>query len=271
MIPKIIHYCWFGHNPKSELILRCIESWKKFCPDYEIKEWNEDNYDFSRCQYAADAYKEKKWGFVPDFIRLKLIYEFGGIYLDTDVELIKNLDPLLNKPALVAFENNNSVNTGSVIMAEPGNTIIKAMYELYDTINFYHKDGSFNLTASPYYNTQVLSHFGLKPNNTEQILTEGKSEIFVYPAEYFCPKNFVTQELNITANTYSIHWYDASCFDDVMKTVWDYRRKVSQKIKNRKVIDFLVHLYSLKQRFKFYGPKETIKYYMKLLKRRIQQ
>lgn len=263
MIPKIIHYCWFGHNPKSELIERCIESWRKFCPDYEIKEWNEDNFDYTQCQYAADAYKEKKWGFVPDFIRLKLIYDYGGIYLDTDVELLKSLDALLEESAVMGFENKCYVNSGSIIMSEPGNTIIKSMYEMYYDVSFYNEDSSLNLVPSPKYNTEVLVKYGLQQNNTKQTVSDGVSQITVFPTEYFCPKDFESGQIAIFENTYSIHHYDGSWFDDFQISAWEYRRKIFKKYKNKKVCMFFVHLYCLKLRIKHYGILKTLEYYIK--------
>lgn len=266
MIPKIIHYCWFGHNPKSELILRCIESWKKFCPDYEIKEWNESNYDINKIPYISQAYREKKYAFVSDYARFDILYRYGGVYFDTDVEVIKSLDKILEKP-FAGVEHPGALNAGLGLASPAANPIYREILDDYEKRQFLKSDGTQDLTTV----VEIVSNIFRKYGLTEKSEIQNISGIMVYPAEYFSPKDFKTHRLNITENTYTIHWYDASWFDDVMKTVWDYRRKVSQKIKNRKVIDFLVHLYSLKQRFKFYGPKETIKYYMKLLKRRIQQ
>lgn len=112
-IPKIIHYCWFGHGEKSDLIKKCMESWKKYCPDWEIIEWNEDNFDVKFCPYAEMAYKEKRWGFLSDAARLKIIYEHGGVYLDTDVELINYLDELLVNDAWFGYGSATEINTGS--------------------------------------------------------------------------------------------------------------------------------------------------------------
>ena len=263
MIPNIIHYCWFGHNLKSELIEKCIESWRKFCPDYEIKEWNEDNFDYTQCQYAADAYKEKKWGFVSDYARLKIIYEFGGIYLDTDVELLKSLDSLLEDSAVMGFENERHVNSGLIIMAESHNSIIKSMYELYYTQSFYNKDGTLNMIACPKYNTEVLVRYGLQQNNTKQTVTDGVSQISVFPTEYFCPVDFESGDNSFTENTYTIHHYAGSWFDDFQISAWEYRRKICKKYKNKKVCMFFVHLYCLKLRIKHYVILKTLEHYIK--------
>lgn len=228
MIPKIIHYCWFGRNPKSELIEKCIDSWKRYCPDYEIREWNEDNFDYTQCQYAADAYKEKKWAFVPDFIRLKLIYDYGGIYLDTDVELLKSLDPLLNEKAVMGFESDQNVACGLVLMAEPGNTIIKSMYEMYYDISFYNDDSSLDLVPSPVYNTEKLIQFGLQQNNTKQTISDGISQVTVFPTEYFCGKNINTGIIVKRDCTYAIHHYAGSWGSPFEKKVGNIKWRMCQ-------------------------------------------
>lgn len=130
-IPKVIHYCWFGHNEKPEIVLKCMESWKKFCPDWEIIEWNEDNIDVNFCSYSARAYKQKRWGYVPDPIRMKIIYEHGGVYLDTDVELVNSLDELLDYSAWFGYGTDTQINTGSGFGAEKGNPLIKSVLEHY--------------------------------------------------------------------------------------------------------------------------------------------
>ena len=124
MIPKVIHYCWFGGNELPELAMKCIDSWKKFCPDYEIKQWNEKNYDLDSSRYIKEAYKNKKWAFVSDYARLDIIYNNGGIYLDTDVELIGKLDEFLDEKCFLAAEREEYVNTGLGFGAEKGNVVI---------------------------------------------------------------------------------------------------------------------------------------------------
>lgn len=133
-IPKIIHYCWFGHNEKPELVKRCIDSWKKYCPDYEIKEWNEDNIDVNFCPYSAKAYQQKRWGYVPDPLRMKIIYENGGIYMDTDVELVRNLDELLDYQAWFSYGTETQINTGSGFAAQKNNPFIKTIMTHYASL-----------------------------------------------------------------------------------------------------------------------------------------
>lgn len=186
----------------------CIESWKKFCPDYDIVEWNESNYDFSKCIYMKQAYDAKMWGFVPDYARLDIIYREGGIYLDTDVEVIRNLDELLLCRAFMGFENKASVAPGLGFGAESGNEIIKRMRDMYEGCSFYQSDHTFNLIASPVYATEVLKSYGLKTNGKRQCI----QDIDIFSAEYFAPLCYTDNRLKITPNTYSIHWYHASWY-----------------------------------------------------------
>ena len=136
MIPKVIHYFWFGEQPLTDLAKKCIDSWKKYCPDYEIKLWNEQNYDISKNQYMLQTYKSKKYGFTVDFARLDIIYTYGGIYLDTDVELLKSLDDILNDKCFMGFESNENVALGLGFGAEAGNEIIYSLMHVYDDLNF---------------------------------------------------------------------------------------------------------------------------------------
>lgn len=217
MIPKIIHYCWVGNAPKPKSVLYCIESWKKFCPDYEIREWNESNYDFNKNLYMKQAYEAKKWGFVPDYARLDIIYEYGGIYLDTDVELIKSFDEMLNQTAFMGFENTGDgeffVNCGQGFGAVPHHEIIGAARNMYEHIRFLNEDDSYNMLPSPHYTTQILKKYGLMQENRDQKL----SDMMVYASDILCPKNFRTGEINISKRTISIHHFTASWMDEKIK------------------------------------------------------
>lgn len=215
MIPKIIHYCWFGGAKLPELAQKCIASWEKFCPDYEICRWDESNYDVNKCKYMAEAYKEHKWGFVPDYARFEIIYEYGGFYLDTDVEIIKPFDELLEKKGIMGFESAEFVAGGLIIAGEKENSIFKEMCSLYEKLSFYKEDGSLNLVPSPFYNTEVLKQHGLDVSKSNEIQNVGG--ITVYPPDYFCPKNYETGFLNITENTYTIHHYDGSWLSETAK------------------------------------------------------
>ncbi len=201
---KTIHYCWFGGNPKPKLILKCIESWKKFCPDYDIKEWNEDNFDVTCCKYVREAYEAKKWAFVSDYCRFYVLYNYGGVYLDTDVELLKPLGELSG--TFVGFENNNRVNSGLIRGAEAGDLICGLMLESYAKSAFCNEDGTLNLLTVCDRETEILCSLGMKRDNTLQFI-EGTT---IYPTEYFNPMDMNTGKLCITDNTVSIHHYAAS-------------------------------------------------------------
>lgn len=206
MIPRTIHYCWFGRGEKPKLAQKCIASWKKHCPDFEIIEWNEDNCDYLSIPFTAEAYQAKKYAFVSDVMRLAVLEKYGGVYLDTDVELLRDITPLLNDNGFIGFESDRFVNSGQVLAATAHHPVFQAMLEEYKKLHFVNPDGSLNTVGCPYLNTDVMEHFGLKRNGQEQIV----SGIHVYPADYFNPLDSATGRLNKTENTYSIHWYSMS-------------------------------------------------------------
>ena len=206
-VPKIIHYCWFGGNPKPKLAEKCIKSWKKFCPDYQIIEWNEENFDVSAApEYVCQAYAAKRWAFVTDYVRLKAMTEMGGIYMDTDVELVRPLDELLELPGFMGFQTNNEVATGLGFGARKGNSVVQALLRDYDALDFLKADGSADLTPCPERNTRVLQALGVRKDGTRQSI----AEMEIFPAEYFCPMDFYSRELRVTPKTYSIHRYAES-------------------------------------------------------------
>ena len=226
MIPKKIHYCWFGGNPMPEKDKKCIESWKRYCPDYEIIRWDESNYDVSKNRYMKEAYEEKKWGFVPDYARLDIIYNEGGIYLDTDVELVKNLDDLLEDNAFMGFEDGKHVSPGLCIAAVPHHPTIKKLKEIYSNRHFKLEDGTLDLTPSPIMNTDMFVQMGLKENNQKQIV----ADITIFPKDYFCPKDYSTGKLNVTENTYGIHWFNASWQSPRRRRMMKVRRIIGDKL-----------------------------------------
>lgn len=205
-IPKVINYFWVGGNKIPESNQRCIDSWKKFCPDYEIKEWNENNYDLTKNLYMKQAYEKGRWGFVPDFARLDIIYNNGGIYLDTDVEIIKNIDDLLYSEAFIGWESRYYVNAGSGFGAAPHNAIIREMMQAYEGVEFVNSDGSLNLIASPRYQTEVLERHGLIKNGRYQKI----NGMDIYPANFFSPKSFYSGINWANDTSYMIHHYDAT-------------------------------------------------------------
>lgn len=208
MIPKKIHYCWFGRNPKPELAQKCLASWKKFCSDYEIIEWNEDNFDIESAPlFVRQAYEAKKWAFVTDYVRLEVVYKNGGIYLDTDVEVIKNLDNLLNYTAFFGTQNGIVINTGLGFGAEEGASILSELMDTYKAIPFIKEDGSYDDTTCPERDTRVFVKHGLKGDNSFQILSDN---IACLPKDYLSPKDYMTGEIAITDNTYTIHHFAES-------------------------------------------------------------
>ena len=204
MIPKVIHYCWFGGKPLPPLAKKCISSWQRVMPDYEIKRWDESNYNFKKNAFMMCAYEQKKWGFVPDFARIDIIYKYGGIYLDTDVEVIKSFNNLLKYPAFCGFESEHFVALGLGFGAEKGNEIIKQLMTPYEEKTKWEND---DFIASPILQTQFLSeNYNLRKDNTRQSLISME----VFPKSYFCPMDHITGKITITEDTFSIHHYMAS-------------------------------------------------------------
>lgn len=206
MIPPVIHYCWFGGNEMQDLHKRCLESWHKFCPDYKIVEWNEGNCDISENLYAKQAYEKKKYGFVPDYFRLKIIYEHGGIYLDTDVELVNSLDDLRWNEAYCGMERPGVAALGLGFGAMANHPAIWKMLERYQTMRFVRDDGTLDETASPIWQTMDLMNMGMRYGNCLQ----KAAGMTIYPVEVLSPKNVGTRELNLTEYSYSIHHFDGA-------------------------------------------------------------
>lgn len=210
LIPKVIHYCWFGHNPIPDKYKAWMESWHKFCPDYEIKEWNESNYDITKNKYMYQAYEQKKWGFVPDYARLDIIYNHGGIYLDTDVEIVSNFDELLYQKGFAGFESEKFVALGLGFGAMPKLPIIKEMMDFYEDKQFVNEDGTLNLIASPVLQTDFLLKHGLVQDGEYQVV----DDLTIFPEKAFCGKNLQTRLTMLKPYSRSIHHYDASWIDD---------------------------------------------------------
>lgn len=206
-IPKIIHYCWLGRNPKPESVLKCINSWKKYCPDYEIIEWNEDNLDISSHLFSKQAYDAKAWAFATDYFRLWVVYTHGGIYLDTDVQVIRSLDPLLANHAFMGFECEERIASGLGFGAEAGSIFIREQMKMYDGLEFINPDGTLNRAPAPEYSTKLAKSLGMT-NDTGKI--QHVLDATIYPVEYFAPKDYHTNILRLTRNTYSIHHFDAT-------------------------------------------------------------
>ena len=202
MIPKTIHYCWFGGNPKPKLAQKCIQSWIQCCPDYEIKEWNESNFDVYQNAYTKYCYENGKYAFLSDYARLKIVYDHGGFYFDTDVEIIRCIDDLCIHEAFFGFENDEYVNTGIGFGADKNSLVIKAMLEEYDQ----SMGENITVIKCPELNTRALVKCGLIRDGSLQIINGA----VIYPEDYFNPYDDPTGKLNTTENTYSVHWYAKS-------------------------------------------------------------
>ena len=218
MIPKVIHYCWFGENPLPSNTKKYIETWKKYCPDYEIKQWNESNFDVNSHPFMRAAYEVKAWAFVSDYARLKIIYDNGGIYLDTDVELLKNLDFLLQNDFYIGVQQLGKLcNTGLGFGAVAKNNITKKMLDKYDRVTFC--DEKRKELACPGFNTDVLKEIGYRYSDNI-VCVEDKS--FVFPPKYFDPVSPGDSINLICEDTISIHHYSASWGSKSEK----YKRKI---------------------------------------------
>ena len=209
MIPKVIHYCWFGRGPLPKLAVRCIESWRRFFPDYEIKEWNEDSFDVNSIPYTREAYEVGKYAFVSDYVRFLVLYQYGGLYFDTDVEVIKPIEDIIERGPFMGVEvparelEGPKVAPGLGLGTSPGLTLYKDIIDYYSSLSFFNPDGSQNRQTVVSRVTGILKTHGLKPVNEIQQV-EG---IWIYPRDYFNPLDSLTGELTFTENTRSIHWY----------------------------------------------------------------
>lgn len=205
---KTIHYFWFGGNEKSKTIERCITSWKEHFPDFEIKEWNEANFDVRQNKYISQAYDKKKYAFVSDFARFKILYEQGGLYFDTDVEVIKPFNALLEYDAFTGFETEEFVNPGLVLWSKKQkNEMLGEILDTYSQLEFINPDGTQNTVTICKYFTDLLKKYGLKADNGT---VQKVGSFSVFPREYFCPFDDLTGVLNKTENTCAIHWYSKS-------------------------------------------------------------
>lgn len=237
MIPKIIHYCWFGRNPLPELAQKCIDSWKKYLPDYEIKEWNEDNFDVNIIPYTAEAYAQKKYAFVSDYARFWILYKYGGIYFDTDVEVIRPIDDIIAHGNFMGFEtdpnpakgdaSNASVNPGLGLGVAPGLSVIKKMLDYYENKHFICEANMRNQITVVHICTKVLMENGLQ--NVEGI-QKVDDDIYIYPAEYFCPINVTTGRIHVEKNTRTIHHYAGTWVDKKISIRECIKRMIPEKL-----------------------------------------
>lgn len=225
MIPKILHACWFGGKPLPNDVLSNLETWEKYNPDYEIKIWNEKNFNVSENSYAKEAYDNKKFAFVTDYVRLKVLYEYGGIYMDTDVEVLKSFDNLLSLPAFSGFEGPNRIPTGTM-GAEKHNKWIRLLLDYYDDRHFVLEDGNLDLTTNVKTITDItVANYPIILNNTMQSF----DDFVMFPFDYLCAKDLVDGVVKKTKNTYTVHHFAGSWtspkkrFIKLLLSVFGYR------------------------------------------------
>lgn len=214
MIPKIIHYCWFGGNPLPPLAVKCLESWKRFLPEYEIIEWNESNFPIDDFIFAKQALENRKFAFISDVCRLYALDQMGGVYMDTDVEVLQPLDDFLHLAAFSGFENDDFVPTG-IMASEKNGVWVRELLEYYDNRPFVNPDGSLETTSNTVIITDMMLNKGFVMTNKFQ---EIEGYVSFYPNDYFCPKSYVTGNIELTKNSYCIHHFAKSWVP--MKDKW---------------------------------------------------
>ena len=225
MIPKIIHYCWFGRNPLPAQAKKCISSWRKYCPDYQIIEWNEDNFDVNANLYTRQAYENRKWAFVTDVVRLHALAEYGGIYMDTDVEVIKPLDHFITEKGFSGFEDEEKIPTG-IMAAEKDHPLIRKLLAYYEDRPFV-VNGEPDLTTNVEIITGMLLKEGFVGNDRYQVI----DDFAFYPHDVFCPKEIGSMKIHLTPNSHTIHHFAGSWMPEEKQKLKRYKlRKL--KIEN---------------------------------------
>ena len=241
MIPKIIHYCWFGRGKLPELAEKCIASWKEVLPEYDIKEWNEDNFDLDLYPYTREAYNAKKYAFVTDVVRLYALYTEGGIYMDTDVEILKPMDRFLHHEAFSGFESNGNIPTG-LMASEKGSTWAKEMLRYYDNNHFLRQDNSFDMTTNVVIITNLMKPYGFKATNQYQEL----EHFTLYPSNFFCPKDPETGVIHLTEETYCIHHFNGSWYSPKDKAL-SRIKKVLMRLIGRERVRKIIETFNLRK------------------------
>lgn len=232
MIPKIIHYCWFGGNPLPEDAINYINGWKKICPDYEIVRWDENTFDVNSVPYVKEAYENRKWAFITDYVRLYALYNQGGVYMDTDVELLKPIDCFLENEAFSGFESETAVPTG-IMASEPKQKAIGDLLKDYDGRHFKKENGELDLSTNVEAITRYFKENGMIMNNTKQTV----NGFTMYPCEYFCPKNSRTLKIEITENSYTIHHFAGTWVENSTNF-----RKIIKKLLGVKLCEVVVKI-----------------------------
>lgn len=261
-IPRTIHYCWFGGNPLGSEELKCIESWRKHFPDYSICRWDESNFNVRCCPYASQAYDAKKWAFVSDYARFAILFEHGGLYFDTDVEVIRPMDDIIAKGPFMGFESDAgdaesscTVNPGLGLAASPGLELYELILNSYQSDEFVRADGTFDQTTVVTRTTEILRSHGLKDAPGVQNV----AGVAIYPSEYFNPKDFRTGEINVTTNTRSIHHFGMSWYSESEK----YRHEVESKLLNSFLNENVAHRIAMLATAIRFGELNRITSYLK--------
>ena len=237
---KVIHYCWFGPRPLGKLEKKCIKSWKKHFPDYKIIKWSEENVDLNECDFIKEAYQQRKWAFVADYVRTKALYEYGGISMDTDMEVIGNIDEFLDKELVFGLEDSGLPNAAIVIVKNKKNKYIKKLLDKYQKMKF-NETGKLYEIAIPKVLEQLLKPVGLEiGSNDIQVLN---NEIYIYPREYFYPYSFNMKDNVFTENTKTIHHFSASWLSYFEKRDIFFERKNLTKFRNILILPSVFYCY----------------------------
>ena len=242
MIPKVIHYCWFGRGKMPKLAEICIASWKKHLPEYELHLWNEDTFDVNSNLFTKQAYESRKFAFVTDYVRLYALHKHGGIYMDTDVEVLKNMDYFLQFPAFSGFEDEINIPTG-LMSSVKGGKWIEYLLSYYDKRAFIKPDGSLDTLTNTFTIGDMTKKIGFVPDGTYQVID---NEVHIFPKDYFCPKSQITGNIIITKNTYCIHHFSGSWMPIKRKRIAKFKRR-AMKVFGFKSIDFLIRTFNLRE------------------------
>ena len=242
MIPKVIHYCWFGRGKMPKLAEICIASWKKHLPEYELHLWNEDTFDVNSNLFTKQAYESRKFAFVTDYVRLYALHKHGGIYMDTDVEVLKNMDYFLQFPAFSGFEDEINIPTG-LMSSVKGGKWIEYLLSYYDKRAFIKPDGSLDTLTNTFIIGDMTKKIGFVPDGTYQVID---NEVHIFPKDYFCPKSQITGNIIITKNTYCIHHFSGSWMPIKRKRIAKFKRR-AMKVFGFKSIDFLIRTFNLRE------------------------
>ena len=228
MVPKIIHYCWFGGAPMPPSVQNCIDSWKKYCPDYELRLWDEKSFPLSSCSYVQEDYRNRKWAFVTDYVRFDVLYRYGGVYFDTDVELIRGIDDLVAKGPFMAMEGESEcmVATGLGMASDKGNPLLKEILDYYHNAHFEEENGYLSTRNTV---VEIVSNLLKKKGFRNENRIQEIAGFTIYPPSWFCPYDYSTGKLTITEDTRSIHHYDASWKTGKEKKWHDFRVRFANR------------------------------------------